>query len=66
MQATSRQDSIERPTLDWQEIAEGQRRARVLRAQAFTQLCVVVPARWIRSRVDAARRAAGAPVAIGA
>jgi hypothetical protein len=63
MQATNHTTSIERQTLDWQEIAEGQRRARVLRSQAFTQLCVAVPARWLRSRIDAARRAAGAPLA---
>ena len=43
MQATNHTTSIERQTLDWQAIAEGQRRARVLRSQAFTQLCVAVP-----------------------
>jgi len=63
MQATNNTTSIERQTLDWEAIAEGQRRARVLRAQAFTRLCVAVPARWLRSRIDAARRAAGAPLA---
>jgi len=66
VQATSTPTSIERPTLDWQDIAERQRRARVLRGEAFMQLCVVLPARWLRSRVDAVRRAAGAPLATGA
>ncbi len=66
MQATSKQIAIERPTLDWQEIVAAQCKARVLRAEAFMQFCVVVPGRWLRSRVDAARRAAGAPVATGA
>lgn len=66
MQTTSGQTSIERPTLDWQEVAEAQRRARVLRAEAFMHFCVTLPARLLRSRVDAARRAAGAPVATGA
>ena len=63
MQATKSQTAIERPTLDWQDIAQAQRRARVLRGEAFMQLCITVPARWLRSRVDAARRAAGAPLA---
>ena len=66
MQTISGPTSIERPTLDWQQIADAQRRARVLRAEAFMQLCVAMPVRWLRSRVDAARRAAGTPVATGA
>ena len=66
MQTTIKQTSIERPTFDWQVIDEAQRRARVQRAEAFMHLCVTLPARWLRSRVDAARRAAGAPVATGA
>jgi hypothetical protein len=34
----ARQQSIERVALDWEEVARAQRRARVLRSQAFHQL----------------------------
>lgn len=66
MQTRNRPTSIKQPQLDPRVIAAAMREARVLRAEAFLQLCVVRPARWLHSRIDAARRAAGAPLATGA
>ncbi len=66
MQTTNHPKSIEQPRLDPQVIADAMRRARVLRAEAFMQLCITGPARWLHSCIDAARRAAGAPLATGA
>lgn len=66
MYATNIATSIEHPPLDPEAIAEAMRKARVLRAEAFLQLCVVGPARRLRAGIDAARRAARAPLALGA
>lgn len=66
MQAAKFPNALERPKLDPQVIAAAVHKGRVLRAEAFMQLCIAGPARWLRSRVDAARRAAGAPLVTGA
>ena len=51
--------------LDPATVAQALHRARVLRAQRFTR-AFSAPWNGIRSRIDAARRAAGAPLAAGA
>jgi len=51
--------------LDPQFVADALRRARVLRAQAFTRALLAVW-RAVRSRIDAARRAQGRPLGAGA
>jgi len=65
VQTSTNQIDATGAALNPQSVADAMRRARVLRAEAFMQLCVVVPVRWLRSRIDAARRSAGAPVASG-
>jgi hypothetical protein len=55
----------ERPGIDPQRVAGAMQRARVLRAQAFTR-AFCAPWHGLRSRVDAARRAAGAALHAGA
>jgi len=48
------QGSIEYPTLDWDVVVQMQRRARKLRAEAFTRaLCA--PWVWLKFRIERAR-----------
>jgi hypothetical protein len=64
MQGTSTNAPAERLILDSNVVAEAERKARVLRSQAFTQ-AFCAPWSGIRSCIDAARRAAGAPLQAG-
>jgi len=64
MQDTSTQARTGHPVLDPNVLAEAERKARVLRSQAFTQ-AFCAPWSGIRSCIDAARRAAGAPLQAG-
>lgn len=64
MQDTSTRARDGHPVLDPKIIAAAERKARVLRSQAFTQ-AFCAPWNGIRSCIDAARRAAGAPLQAG-